>query len=243
MTGASSRCIRRMHPWWPYLVITLTMLMPSIVPRALATEYSALPFSATVIDKETGQPIEGAVALAIWQLSYYTGHSSGILNATEAVTGPDGSFHMAGWGPLPVPRDETGAPRVMQTGEPGLYVFKAGYRIYAGNGLHDHSYFGNPLWTGDLVRKVWADGRTFKMMPLQEGEEYLRHFDLESGMPLWVNCLWVKNPRMTAALVNESNRLQLAFPKYRYRLRWTHFENTPADKCGNPRDIIGPYLK
>jgi len=220
------------------------MALLAFAPCLLATEYSALPFSARVIDQETGQPIEGAVALALWQLDYYTGHGgAGFLNATEAVTGTDGIFHMSGWGPLAVPRSETGAPIVMQTGEPGLYVFKAGYRIYAGNGLQDHSYFGNPLWTGDPVRAVWADSKTISLTRAPDDEKYARIFDAQTGIPLTYKCFWAKNPRMTAALVKESNRLQAAFPGIQYRLGWAHFENAPAGACGNPRDILGPYLK
>jgi hypothetical protein len=234
---------RNERAWRSYLFALLVSLLLTGVPCALATDYSALSFNATVIDKETRKPIEGAVALAIWDLSYYTGHSSGIFNATEAVTDVNGKFHMAGWGPLPVPRGEGGAPRVLDPGQPSIFVFKPGYRIHVRGGDENMSFAGNPFWTGDLVRKVWADGATFELLPIQESEEYMRLFDLDAAMPLWVNCLWVRNPRMTAALVNESNRLHLAFPKYANRLHWTNFENTPADKCGNPKEILGPYLK
>ena len=63
--------------------IVLAMLLAVCCSPAIATEYSALPFSAKVVDKETQRPVEGAIAITVWSLSYYTGHSGGpILNIT-----------------------------------------------------------------------------------------------------------------------------------------------------------------
>jgi hypothetical protein len=227
-------------------VLALTLLALPLC--ANATEYSARPFTATVIDKETGRPLRGAVALTLWKLNFYNGYVAGILNATEAVSGPDGVFHMAAWGPMLVPKSETGAPLVMLAVQPGLYVFKAGYRLYAERteadaGRAEQSHFGDPLWTGDVVRTVWADGKTFSLTRVADTEQYAYLLNLQTLEWLRLDCHWAKNPRMTAAIVSETNRFNALFPKLEHGIGWAHFEREPPDECGSPRDLIGPYLK
>ena len=140
--------------------MALGVLLVMCCSGAIATEYSALPFSAKVVDKETGKPIEGAVAYVIWELNYYTGHSGGpVLYTAEAITDSEGVFRMSGWGPLPVPREKVLAPLVLDPNQPGMYVFKGGYQIYAGNGPEDNRYIGNLLWTGTWCVRFGPTGR------------------------------------------------------------------------------------
>ena len=54
------------------------------------------PFRGQVVDLETGEPIPGAVALAVWwkiRLSFVHGTRE-FYDAREAVTGPDGAFEI-----------------------------------------------------------------------------------------------------------------------------------------------------
>jgi hypothetical protein len=225
----------------------LAMALLALAPCSAATEYSSRPFSATVIDKETGRPIEGAVALAVWGLSYYTGHRSGPLNVTEAVTGENGVFHMAGWGPLPVPPGEREVLAILEPGQPGIYIFKAGYglymeRLYPDGRLEDQPYFGKPSWTGDLVRTAWLDGKTLSLTRAAD-DVYARLSGHQTLMWLMLNCYWARNPRMTAALINESNRLQAPLPKIIYPNAWSGFDRLPAYECGSPREVLGPYIR
>lgn len=88
---------------------------------------SSLSADATdsqVLDAETGQPIEGAVVVAYWEMhrGSIAGDSlpCGAASVEEAVTDKDGKFHIPGWGPVHSSCD-------MRSFDPFLYVFKSGY--------------------------------------------------------------------------------------------------------------------
>ena len=61
------------------------------------------PFQGQVVDVETGQPIAGAVALAIWwRLVPGLAHGTReFYDAREALTGPDGAFEIPRLSGLP----------------------------------------------------------------------------------------------------------------------------------------------
>lgn len=77
-----------------------------------------------VIDADTGQPIQGAVVVAYWEMhrGSFAGDSlpCGAANVEEAVTDKNGKFHIAGWGPIHSSCE-------MRSFDPFLYVFKSGY--------------------------------------------------------------------------------------------------------------------
>lgn len=84
------------------LVLAETLIFLGCSATGLAVPpafYSAKEIRATVVDEETGRPLEGVVAVAIWQLE-----PSGLqirLQVTEAVTDAQGQFFIPGWGPKP----------------------------------------------------------------------------------------------------------------------------------------------
>lgn len=77
-------------------VILLSALVLLAVVAESRAEVKWGPFRGQVVDLETGQPIEGAVALAMWWRIIPT-PVHGIeefYDAREAVTGPDGRFEI-----------------------------------------------------------------------------------------------------------------------------------------------------
>lgn len=75
-------------------------LLSSLVLLVVAAESHARekwgPFRGQVVDLETGQPIAGAVALAVWWRIIPTPvhGTEEFYDAREAVTGPDGRFEI-----------------------------------------------------------------------------------------------------------------------------------------------------
>ena len=70
----------------------------------LPFNYSALPIAGKVVDADTGEPLEGAIVIAVWQLERGFGLEgtipSSFMNVSEVVTDEDGNYFIEGWGPL-----------------------------------------------------------------------------------------------------------------------------------------------
>ena len=90
---------------------------------SIDSEYVAAPIKGWVIDRDSKQPVEGAVVVAYWQLEggLYSKRKT-ILMASEAVTDENGQYEMSGWGPVENP----GSDRLCDY-DPGLFVLKHGY--------------------------------------------------------------------------------------------------------------------
>lgn len=82
--------------------------------------YSAKDIRATVVNEETGEPLEGVVVVALWELQQVSARPR--LHITEAVTDAQGRFHIPGWGPKP-------RPPLAHLGHrsPLLILFKGGF--------------------------------------------------------------------------------------------------------------------
>ena len=82
---------------------------------AAPMRYTAEPIEGWVVDKENGQPLEGVIVVAHWQLEggFEGGYPMGQMRVLETLTDAQGRYYFAGWGPVaPVERQaETGARR------------------------------------------------------------------------------------------------------------------------------------
>ena len=146
-----------------------------------ALSYSAKPIRATVVDAETGEPIEGVIVNAYWHLEDQDGHGLGPFNLTEAVTDAKGVFFMPGWGPLEVPRDSSQPSRRgrLDPDQPWLQVFKSGYKFTTVAGNESTAYLNDPLWSGDPVRTSVWDGKIIRLERFRETDErYLNHLEV-----------------------------------------------------------------
>lgn len=93
---------------------------------ACSVTYQFAPIEAWVVDAETGQPIEGAVVTANWELvkggldgpRYY-----GQLEVKETVTDASGRFYFDGFSK----EDSSGAE--LRESDPQILIFKAGYKF------------------------------------------------------------------------------------------------------------------
>lgn len=102
---------------WSLVLITCGSSCSAVNPRA----WTAGPYRGRVVDAETSEPIEGAVALVSWRRFYpMPFHATeGPFAARETVTGKDGRFSLPGaplsWIPLTA------------LSPPAFRVFKAGF--------------------------------------------------------------------------------------------------------------------
>lgn len=119
--AARRRMERGGIPWRQALVGLMSLALASGGCMAYAKGRPLRgPFEGRVVDAETGQPIQGAVALAVWHEVRVTpvGGQERFYDAREAVTGADGRFVI----PRAVPFYNLGVQR------PRFYIFAPGYR-------------------------------------------------------------------------------------------------------------------
>jgi hypothetical protein len=229
-----------------FTAIGITGLICVAVLRATALSYSVLPFQATVVDADTGLPIEGVIVDAIWQLETRGRRFAGWLNVTEAVTDTSGVFKMAGWGPLEVPRNfiENGitSPR-LPADQPRLVLFKSGYRfgLASNEASPETDYLRYPPMTYDPNQAPYWNGKTIQLKQfVGQDFEYLRHLTGSAWNPLG-DCMWTRAPRMTAASIREGERLKQ--PGRGNELRNLRDFQVRDRSCGSAETILGPFLK
>src|SRR5467141_845671 len=120
-------------------VVCLAPFVAALSLPACATTdaYSAKPITATVVDAETGQPLEGVNVIARWMLEEKrTGISVGDLDLMEAVTDKTGKFLFRAWeGKAPPIRttpvsDTLTVPYEtrLSSGSPEMIFFKGSYK-------------------------------------------------------------------------------------------------------------------
>lgn len=122
-----------------WLVVCLSLLVSLAEGAGLPATYSGAAFGGRIVDGETGQPLEGAVVVARWQL--YRAHNFmdivgstefRLLHVVEAITDAGGFYRIPTWGPImrPVGWEVQGEE------DPLIMAFKPGYGPDSvGNGI------------------------------------------------------------------------------------------------------------
>jgi len=171
--------------------------------------YTADPIEAWVVDAETGQPIEGAVVTANWQLvaaSFDTGgRKLRQLKVMETVTDKNGRFTFPGFTKLNLSLNE------LRDEDPQILIFKSGYRYFRTS--HDYdtrkpspgAHRTSPLVEKN-VRLERADSNPQKVA------HELTFLTTELAN-IWASHDGEEIPRMTHALGCERKRLVAIDPK------------------------------
>jgi hypothetical protein len=231
-----SQLIRRLG--WLFLTF-VAMSLP-----ASATTYYAKPTAATVVDAETGEPLEGVNVVAHWAVLSVTGRGAGDLELTEAVTDKDGKFYIPGWGPKSLDSD---LPRGSRLGKdaPALTFFKSGYLVRSvGNNLQP-LHLSDPSDTGPSVRYSDWEGKTIKLEKFKgDLERYASAAERAPGsMNQAIPCGWKRVPRVYVALMKEKERLdRLGVRNYLPSMGHMelYFKNA---KCGSAKEFFKEYMK
>ena len=173
--------------------------------------YTAEPFSAQVVDAETGKPIEGAIVVANWELvrgGLDGAHHVGQLEVKEAVTDANGRFAFEGFTRLNPTLAE------LRNADPRVLVFKGGYdaQVYYSTILEPQDYPGPR-------RKAAVDGQVLKLSkltPTRTGPklELLKFHGLLNNAVYQIvgDCEWQKMSKLLRAMDEEKNRLRLSYP-------------------------------
>jgi hypothetical protein len=146
------------------VVLLLLFLSSLLLPAACSSggKNTKGP-TATVIDDETGNPIEGAVAIAIWRGSgsgyaWFEGGMEKPIRIEERLTDKDGKFYVSGYWNW----------HIFESKYPRLDVYKFGYVcwdqtiIYSNDGFHKKRTDFNKQ-TRIIRMRRWPQGLSFEM--------------------------------------------------------------------------------
>lgn len=193
---------------WMRLLIGLSLMVVTD-GRAMAqifppTFYSAKEIRANLVDKDTGQPLEGVIVVAQWILFVsLLGHGDHgpRLHVTEAVTDAEGKFYIPAWGPKPNPQ----YPRTtyLYNRDPTLSFFKPGYRPRS---------VANRWERNEALRFSEWDGKTIELEKFKgTKKEWVRKISSLQNNLGWrpgpTGTEWRRMPRMILAIVEEMKRI------------------------------------
>jgi len=103
----------------------MTMITALALNACDSPYYTSDPIEAWVVDADTGQPIEGAVVTANWQLVGFGfdtgGRKLGQLEVMETLTDKNGRFYFPGFTKLNPGLDD------LREEDPQILIFKPGY--------------------------------------------------------------------------------------------------------------------
>lgn len=176
--------------------------------------YSARPIIATVVDAETGVPLEGVNIVVRWALEEKTtGTRVGDLDLMEAVTDKNGTFHISGWqGKAPPEGTAPWTDKVsvryetrLSSGSPEIILFKSGYEPTA---VGNYDYLSPALRDEHHTWQRFSewDGKVIKLKKYK-GDPASYGFGITTNIGSGIKCHWKKIPRFYAALMAERDRL------------------------------------
>ena len=115
---------------------------PPLAGEGLPAAYSGAEIAGRIVDKETGEPVEGAVVVASWQVYRVemtrlklstVPKTNKLFYIAEALSDAQGRYVIPAWGPI----ERTGEWRISPYFDPVLAIFKPGY---------DPEYRNNVAW-------------------------------------------------------------------------------------------------
>ena len=228
------------------------------LPACATTDaYSAKPITATVVDAETGQPLEGVNVITRWMLEEKrTGTGVGDLDLMEAVTDKNGKFLFHAWERKAPPTRTTPVSDTLtvryetrlSSGSPEMIFFKGGYKParmgnynYLSPELRDqyHAWERSSDWSGKIIKMEKFKGSLENYSSLANGTL--------SGLGNRIECAWKKIPFFLITILDEKERLE------REGVRWPRnslpsiervqqqFDN--YGNCGSAKEFFKEYIK
>lgn len=236
-------------------LIGLVMLALATAARADPLAYSARAIRGHVVDDVSGEPLEGVIVVAQWELvrevipGLVNKSYGDVLKIVEVVTGRDGAYEIPAWGPLPRP-----LLLHLEDNDPALMFFKPGYYPrYVANELRGAAYSRDAertsQWDGQSLRLrrftgqpqeyVLQDGR-FKRQVKVRGtlEEYASRLETLQEQLFWTRPTddWRQFPRLVVALDREAARLGREGLKPGYQIK-------PARELHGGREAVDRFLE
>lgn len=197
------------HRWRSMLSIVLGLeLLLTGCSAARPLTYRAAAIQGRIVDAETGQPVEGAAVVAVWEIDVIKGNPfvalverSERLHILEAVTDATGAYTIPAWGPTLL------SPRAQVSRyEPQLYIFKRGYHTKR---LNNHELgrahaVPESIWDGKVIELERPQG------PLRDQLGSIRraYMRLSPEIESEPSKDWRNYPRATLEAYAEARRLQ-----------------------------------
>lgn len=230
---------------------------PATVPPAQGDSvYIASDMHGAVVDSATGNPIEGAVVLAYWNLHDKDGGLCGNAeNLQEAVSDKDGNYRIPGFNVRAVCDG-------FNSSDPSLYVFKPGYAFQA---LSNVSH-GEPFPGFSVGMKAYSSDWSnwvivLAKYPQKLGQSDPKPYDAYAGsltrlnmMLSWIidanpkQCNWKRMPNMLRATYAQSEAFvdegvlvgSEAIELYQFDKDEQMQKLTPS--CGSPHEYMRGIL-
>ena len=182
----------------------LILALPIAYLTMCSTYYAAEPIRATVIDAETGQPIEGVVVVAHWELEggLEGGSNMGQVKVLESITDENGILNFPAWGPKRVSSGILSNTRLKDK-DPGLLFFKSSYKYLS---IQNNKGLEKTASKGPIVRTSIWNGKKIKLKKfrgtISEYADEIDHFtsDLYVLVSQGSECEWRSIPLTIAAL-------------------------------------------
>ena len=209
---------------------------------AACAMYSAAPMQATVVDADTGQPLEGAVIVAHWVLED-TGavKTVGDMELMEAVTDANGRFALAGWGPKATPNYPY--PVRLSRLDPEIFILKPGYMPrQVMNNEHPDLIF-HPEDLGPATRTSQWNNRVIELKKADDPpKSYAFHLGgILNGVD-YFNCKWKKIPRMVVMISKEKDRLKSLGINSSTSATINGLDSR-KEACGSAKEFFKDYLQ
>jgi hypothetical protein len=202
--------------------------------------YFADPITATVVDAETKQPLEGVVVAAHWEMKggIERGNVSGEVMVMEAATDSAGTFHFSAWGPVKV---HVGfwSNANLTNDTPEMILFKSGYKI----GIKANTTTAENIYgVGPHLSSDW-NGKIIEMKKFVGAlDQYENHVhDFFEGYAFAGHCNWQKIPRMLIAIRDQTRifkKAHIAGGNF-----YTELVNNGGYGCGSVDEFLDEYEK
>lgn len=195
--------------------------------------YSADPISGRVVDKATGEPIEGAVVVAAWipMGGLEGGNPDGIVQLLEGVTNAKGEYFIPGWGPRPY----LGWGRI-RSSSPQLLFFKYGFNPKLEGELNYLTTNAPSHMTSSRAgQQIGLDRAS---LPISEYAGRLISIDSYVLNPLLDSggCLWKQVPNLLAAVDRGHRALKEAGLESAPLKTFEQLQ--PYSSCGNVQQFV-----
>jgi hypothetical protein len=185
------------------LLLNLSLAAAAWLPLpALAFVFAGDAVEGRVVDASSGQPLEGVLVAANWQLEggLDTGIPRGHIQILEATTSTAGAFRLPSWGP----RFSVAGHASSQW--PQILLFKPGYeyRVLANRPRSGSQYTTVSEW----------NGKTIALRAMPDLPQYVKAFDALNrdvdgiGVRSGDLCAWRELPVTIRTLAMEAERLR-----------------------------------
>lgn len=214
----------------------------SLQMAGCASSYSAKSISTTVIDVESGQPLEGVIVVAHWRLRFGLEGGGGTdMKIMETMTDQQGHFFFPAWGPEPVPKGLPVEAR-LKGQDPEIILFKQDYSAMA---LANDRPISGQGGSGLSVRTSDWDGKTIRMERFKgERRYYASMLDgILSGVS-YGGCNFKKLPRMLTAIVSEEQKLRRELRnQFQGLYSLENLQSLDDPKCGSVAQFLRERLQ